>query len=350
MTEQNDKPNVDRKVALEFGFIGVGGAGGKIAEAFRYIGRYKVFAINTSSQDLSKLKMDDDNDKLHLDIGSDGAGKDMTVGAAAIKKFSGDIHQALARKFSKDQYLMVCAGGGGGTGCGGLAGVIDLCLEYTSNVGCFFTLPKDTEGEKVRHNAAETLAALFEMAAQKKISPLVLVDNEKVAEMHKDWGITTWYKLANTEITNLFHQINLVCMQDSEIHSFDPADYKTIMRGGRCLIFGSLDIPADKVDQNSISSYMRENLNSGLLAKGFDDHYSESKIAGAILIGQEEVLSNIPMDYLEMAFGVLNKVVGDGTVHRGIYVNEKIPLRVYTMIGNLPLPASRVKSLMRGKK
>lgn len=345
MSEQNDL----RKVAVEFGFVGVGGAGGKLAEAFRYIGRYKVFAINTSSQDLAKLKMDDEQDKLHLDIGSEGAGKDMAVGAAAIKKFSGDIHQALARKFTKDQYLMVCAGGGGGTGCGGITEVIDLCLEYTENVGCFFTLPKDTEGEKVRHNAAETLATLFALAEQKKISPLVLVDNEKVAEMHKDWGIMKWYKLANAEITGLFHQLNLVCAQDSEVHSFDPADYKTIMRSGRCLIFGSLDVPAENVQQTSISSYMRENLNSGLLAKGFDDHYSESKIAGAILMGQEDVLGAIPMEYLEMAFGVLNKVIGDGTVHRGIYVNEKIPLRVYSMIGNLPLPSSRVKSLSRGK-
>jgi cell division GTPase FtsZ len=287
---------------------------------------------------------------LHLDIGSEGAGKDMTVGASAVKRFAGDIHQALARKFSKDQYIMVCAGGGGGTGCGGVKEVIELCLEHTSNVGCFFTLPKDTEGEKVRHNTAETLAVLFEMAAQKKISPLVLVDNDKVAEMHRDWGITTWYKLANTEITSLFHQINLVCAQDSEIHAFDPADYGTIMKSGRCLIFGSLDIPADNIDQSSISNYMRENLNSGLLAKGFDNHYAESKIAGAILMGKEDVLGNIPMDYLEMAFGVLNRVIGDGTVHRGIYVNDKIPLRVYSMIGNLPLPESRVKSLARGKK
>jgi hypothetical protein len=94
---------------------------------------------------------------------------------------------------------------------------------------------------------------------------------------------------------------------------------------------------------------MRDNLNQGLLAKGFDDHYAESKVAGALLVGQEESLSGIPMEYLERAFGVLNRVIGDGTVHRGIYVNEKIPLRVYTLIGNLPLPSSRIKSLGRGK-
>lgn len=349
MTDTIERKEDKRKVAVEFGFVGLGGAGGKIAEAFRYIGKYKVLALNTSSQDLAKLKMDDVNDKVYLDIGSEGAGKDMTIGAGAIKKFSGDIHHALSRKFSKEQFLMVCAGGGGGTGCGGVTAIIDQCLEHTEHVGCFFTLPKDTEGEKVRHNTAETLEALFKMAEEKKISPLVLVDNDKVAEMHKDWNIVKFWKLANSEITSLFHQINLVCAQDSEVHSFDPADYKAIMKSGRCLIFGSLDIPTDNIDENSISNYMRDNLQSGLLAKGFDDHYADSKVAGAILLGSEDALGEIPMEYLEMAFGVLNRVVGDGTVHRGIYINEKIPLRVYTLIGNLPLPASRIKSLNRGK-
>jgi cell division GTPase FtsZ len=349
MLDSTEKKASTRKVAVEFGFVGLGGAGGKIVEAFRYLGKYQVLALNTSSQDLSKLKMDDDNDKVHLDIGSEGAGKDMTIGAAAIKKFSGDVHQAISRKFHKDQYLMVCAGGGGGTGCGGITALIDACLEHTEHVGVFFTLPKDTEGEKVRHNTAETLAALYQLASEKKISPLVLVDNDKVADMHKDWNIITFWKQANSEITNLFHQINLVCAQDSEVHAFDPADYKAIMKSGRCLVFGSLDIPTEDVNTNSISNYMRDNLNSGLLAKGFDDHYSESKVAGAILLGNEDSLSNIPMEYLEMAFGVLNRVIGDGTVHRGIYVNDKIPLRVYTLIGNLPLPSSRVKNLNRGK-
>ena len=346
---ENIENKATRKVALEFGFVGLGGAGGKIVEAFRYLGKYQVLALNTSSQDLRKLKMDDDNDKVYLDIGSEGAGKDMTIGASAIKKFAGDIHQAISRKFKKDQYLMVCAGGGGGTGCGGITALIDACLEHTENIGVFFTLPKDTEGEKVRHNTAETLAVLYQLAAEKKISPLVLVDNDKVAEMHKDWNIINFWKLANSEITNLFHQINLICAQDSEVHSFDPADYKTIMTSGKCLVFGSLDIPTDAIDTNSISNYMRDNLNSGLLAKGFEDHYIESKVAGAILLGSEEVMGEIPMEYLEMAFGTLNHVIGDGTVHRGIYLNEKVPLRVYTLIGNLPLPSSRVKSLNRGK-
>ena len=345
----NDKKVANRKVAVEFGFIGLGGAGGKIVEAFRYIGKYQVLALNTSTQDLAKLKMDDDNDKVHLDIGSEGAGKNMEIGANAINKFSGDIHHALSRKFNKNQYLMVCAGGGGGTGCGGITALIDACLEYTDDVGVFFTLPKETEGEKVRHNTLETLEVLFKMAAEKKISPLVLVDNDKVADMHKDWNIFSFWKLANSEITTLFHQINLFCSQDSEVHAFDPADYKALMKGGRCLIFGSLDIPVEEVNENSISNYMRDNLNQGLLAKGFDDHYAESKVAGAILVGQEESLGNIPMAYLETAFGVLNRVIGDGTVHRGIYCNEKIPLRVYTLIANLPLPSSRIKSLGRGK-
>jgi cell division GTPase FtsZ len=283
----------------------------------------------------------------------DGAGKDMTIGASAIKKFGGDIHQAITRKFDKGQYLMVCIGGGGGTGSGGATALINACLEHTDKVGCFITLPKDTEGEKVRHNAMDVVTEVYKLAEAGKISPVILVDNDKVAEMHKDWNIINFWKLANKEVTELFHQINLICAQDSEIHPFDPADYNTVMRAGRCLIFGSLDIPVSDptqpVTKDSISTYMRDNLQSGLLAKGFEDNYTESKIAGALLIGQSEVMGNIPMENLEMAFGILNRVIGDGTVHRGIYVNESIPLRVYSLIGNLKLPESRMRVLNRGR-
>jgi hypothetical protein len=72
-----------------------------------------------------------------------------------------------------------------------------------------------------------------------------------------------------------------------------------------------------------------------------------SKVAGAILVGNEEILGEIPMEYLERAFGVLNRMIGDGTVHRGIYTNDAIALRVYTLIGNLVIPETRIKALAR---
>jgi len=343
-----------RRVAIEYGFVGIGGGGGKVAEAFRFVGGYKTLALNISSQDLAKLKMDDDNDKIHMDLGLDGAGKDMTIGASAVKRYAGEIHEALTRKFSGTDYLIVCIGGGGGTGSGGAKALIDICRQHmegkgrNANVGVMLTLPKDTEGEKVRHNTALLLKDLYEMADRKEISPLILVDNQKISDINKDWNILTFWKKANAEVAMLFHQINLLCAEDSEVHSFDPADYRTIMESGKCLVFGSLDIPTEAITSTSISTYMRENLSSGLLAKDFEESYSEAKVAGAILVGNESVLGEIPMEYLESAFSVLNRMIGDGTVHRGIYVNESIKLRVYTLIGNLMLPANRMKTLSRG--
>lgn len=333
-----------RRVALEYGFIGIGGAGGKLVEAFRFVGKYKTIAMNISSQDLAKLKMDDEN-KIHLDLGLDGAGKNMDVGKKAVKKYNPEIHQILATKFAGVDYIIICVGGGGGTGTGGATELIKICGEYAKNVGVMLTIPKETEGEKVRHNTAALLKDLYKMAEEKVISPLILVDNQKVSELHKDWNILKFWKLANNEIANLFHQINLLCAEDSEVHPFDPADYRDIMLSGRCMVFGALDIPVDDMASDSISTHMRENLQTGLLIKGFDESYSESKVAGAILVGKEEVLGEIPMDYLELAFGVLNRIIGDGTVHRGIYVNEGLDLRVYTIIGNLPLPEVRLKLL-----
>jgi cell division GTPase FtsZ len=336
-----------RRVAIEYGFIGIGGAGGKLVEAFRFVGGYKSLAINISSQDLAKLKMDDNDDKIHMDLGLDGAGKEMEVGAAAVKRYAGELHDAISRKFKNTDYLICCVGGGGGTGSGGAKELINICKQYAQNVGVMLTLPKDTEGEKVRHNTAELLNDLYVMAEAKEISPLILVDNQKISDINADWNILSFWKKANAEVAMLFHQINLLCAEDSEVHPFDPADYRTIMKSGRCLVFGSLDIPSENLSESSISIYMRENLTSGLLARDFEESYMTSKVAGAILVGNEEILGEIPMEYLERAFGVLNRMIGDGTVHRGIYTNDAIALRVYTLIGNLVIPETRIKALAR---
>jgi len=156
------KDEVD--VAFKLAFIGVGQGGGRIAESFYKLGYRRVCCINTNSQDLSGIDIPLEN-KLVMDVGHGGAGKDPSKGEAAAKQYHEDIYDIMRRSFGRDfDRILVCIGSGGGTGSGACNHVIDTAHEIASSfkiegegkppsVGVIVSMPKVTEGGKVNANA-----------------------------------------------------------------------------------------------------------------------------------------------------------------------------------------------------
>ena len=107
-----------------FAWIGSGQGGGRLAKAFYDRGYRKCIAVNTSSQDLDTLDLPKAQ-KLLLDIGEQGAGKDMTRGEEAANKYKQHIFDLMRKIYGGTvDHLFVCIGAGGGTGgCGGSLGL-----------------------------------------------------------------------------------------------------------------------------------------------------------------------------------------------------------------------------------
>ena len=119
-TYAKKEPEVEedlKKTAIKFGFIGVGQAGGKIANEFYRLGYRSIVAVNTAKNDFLGL---DIPAKRQLVLGDGaGAGKNPEKGQQAVEKQKEDVLSLLRRSFGDGvERILVIGSTGGGTGCG----------------------------------------------------------------------------------------------------------------------------------------------------------------------------------------------------------------------------------------
>jgi cell division GTPase FtsZ len=362
-TEQDQKDIVEDECqsAFNWAFVGAGQAGSRMAEAFWKLGYRRICCVNTTSQDLARIQIPDDK-KFVMDIGEGGAGKDPSKGAKAITQYYEDVYDLMRRSFGRNfERILVLIGAGGGTGTGCIEKLIQIShdiaqsfrkeVEGVPAVGALVSMPMLTEGGKTNANSYDILEKLLEQVGQgrgklstRTLSPLIIVDNEKINKIYPGLPVTEFWGVANQSISSLFHLFNSIAIQDSDFTTFDRADLKDIYSSG-VLTLGACPIRKHE-GATDISYAIRDNLRSNILVGDMDLH--EAKIAGCVFIGHSDVLSNIPQEYLEHGFDMLSRVMGDSsTVHRGIYRGRKEGLVVYTILGELGRPDVRLAEIAR---
>jgi len=165
------------KVAL----IGVGQAGGKIAQAMAEHDHRMDFgaiqgglAVNTAKGDLEPLDLDtvlvgQDRVKGH------GVGGDNELGAEVMQNDVGEVMDALdGRITARAEAIVVAAGLGGGTGSGGAPVLVrELSRVYDLPVYGLGVLPGENEGGMYQANAGRSLKTLVREA-----DSLLLIDND----------------------------------------------------------------------------------------------------------------------------------------------------------------------------
>ena len=124
-------------------------------------------------------------------------------------------------------------------------------------------LPKKSEGKRVNENAYNTLSKVWELVESGHVSPLILLDNEKISQMYPNLVVSNFWQTANMSMSGLFHLFNLTTARDSSYSSFDSTDYKGILDSG-LIVFGASNVE-DWKDPISISRAVRENLQNNLL-------------------------------------------------------------------------------------
>lgn len=339
--------------SLVFGIIGLGQCGGRLASSFYELGYTKSIVINTSSHDLHDLII-----PTKLKIGdTDGAGKNMEISYEAFAKEKSNILHTMNKIFGNDiDHILVCAGAGGGTGSGTIISAINLSKIYlksigkdnvNSKVGAIATIPTNNEVSSpiVRENSIRVLTSLSEMANNDQISPFIIIDNDRVRELFPKLTVTSFYPTINKTISQLFHTFNAISTKQSELISFDKADYATIINCAGHMIMGAITVK-DYTSAENISKAFRNNIETTLLASEFD--LETAKVVGIIVLGGKQIFDTIPglMSSIEDAFGTLSFLTGNATVHRGLYVNNSNTLRVLTLIGGLKEPIRRYKKLL----
>jgi len=333
---------------FKFAFVGSGQGGGRIAQTFWKLGYRRVCAVNTAQQDLATLSIPN---KLCLGS-SGGAGKNPSVAKAAFKDCKEDVLDFMRRSFGQTlDRIFVCIGAGGGTGAGTAVHLVDTAVELqkalrcpNEKVGVIVALPKLAEGKRVAANAYNTLTDLLNLVEKGNVSPLIVVDNEKIGTLYPNLAVDPFWDTANMSVCSLFHLFNTICTKHSHYTSFDRADLLTVLDSG-LITFGAN--PVTKFDDETDISYaVRSNLRKNILTGGID--LGTGNVAAAVVIGGVHILNALPQSHIEHAFDQLNRMLKPGnTVHRGIYRGDKNTLVVYTIIGGLGKPEEKLAELKR---
>ena len=361
------EPNIEAETGVQdeikgstrYAWIGAGQCGGRVVKSFYDLGYRKVLAVNTTHHDLDLLDIPR-KQKFLMDIGEQGAGKDIERGREAVQQYQQEIFHLAQKTFGSEvDHIMVCVGAGGGTGGGSAKGLIEVAKKYARyiglnepdrKVGVIMTLPTVGEANSpiVAENAWKISTQLSELAAGGQISPLVFIDNDKIKKMYPGMTVKSFWPTINTTVAGLFDIFNRLSALSSRYTSFDPVDYHSIMEAGGCAIMGLTTVPEFK-DKFAVSKAVKNNLKKTLLAGGFD--LTTAKLAGCIVVAGRQLIENVRglQDNIDYAFDVLSEITGDATIHRGIYEDGRDSLRVYTIIGGLDTCTSRLENLRSRK-
>jgi len=351
--ETGVKDNI--KGSTRYAWIGAGQCGGRLVKSFYDLGYKKVLAVNSTHHDLDLLGIPEEQ-KFLMDIGEKGAGKDMGRGEKAVQQNQQKILHLVRQTFGTQiDHIMVCFGAGGGTGSGSVVGLIEVAKRYAryiglenpnKKVGVVMTLPTVGEASSplVSENAHKVAGRLSKMAKGGEISPLIIVDNDKINKMYPGMTVKSFWPSINNTVSSLFDIFNRLSSMSSAYTSFDPADYHSIIQAGGCAIMGLTKVNKIR-DKFAISEAVKQNLEKTLLAGGFD--LTTAKVAGCIIVGGKKLVTNLKglQDNIDYAFDVLSEITGQTTIHRGIYEDNRDSLRVYTIIGGLDSPSTRLEEL-----
>lgn len=328
-------------VAFHLAFLGVGQGGSRIAEAFHKIGYARAAALNTTHQDLRDIAIPD---RHKLDLGGSGAGKDPEVGAAAVKERGEDIYDLMKRTWGGEvDYGLIAFGTGGGTGAGAYSKVVAVARQYLAEtrrpvrVGAIVAMPKNAEGQRPARNTLR----VFRDLVHQGLSPVIIVDNERIESLYPRLSAAAFNATANTSIANLLHLFNRLAAQPSPHTTFDRADFARLLDSG-VVAFGAQKIEPH-ADEADISRAIRQQLRTNVLAAV---DLTRGRLGGLIFVLGQGVFEALPEAFLDHGFEMLTRVLApDSAVFRGVYPGKGNDLRAFTMIGGLSWPGDRLREL-----
>jgi len=313
--------------AINCGFIGVGGGGGKLVKAFIDLGFNKSLLVNTTEKD-----QPDGVDDSHLVLipDADGVGKDVVYGKKVLKDNSAVVEDALRTKLGKVDWLFIFAGGGGGTGSasGALHDVFERYLksiEADGSVVYVVTVPSAQESlnDTIKSNANTLLGDV-------EGKPHIVLSNEKQLQLLRGKvGILNMYSLANKTFAKLFHQILKLAAEHSPIQTFDSKDLDSCLKTDGRMFLGST-----VVKDPSIPRLGATILQNCLKRSPCPQPRGKGDAGSLLLVITPEMADDPDISKgLEAAISYVGSRTG--TLFSGVYVRDNLPglIAIMTMSG-----------------
>jgi hypothetical protein len=155
-----------------------------------------------------------------------------------------------------------------------------------------------------------------------------------------------FFNISNQAIVEPIDAFNRFSSEASAVKSLDSMEFAKLFIDGEGLsVYGEMTIP-NYQDQMALAESVVNNLDSGLLASGFD--LKQTRYAGAFFVANKKVWDEIPNGSVNLAMELIRDVCGHAeAVFKGIYTAdiEEDVVKVYSMFSGLGLPDVRVKQL-----
>jgi cell division GTPase FtsZ len=312
--------------AINCGFVGVGGGGGKLAKAFLDLGFNKTLLVNTTEKD-----QPDGLDPSHFVLvpGADGVGKDIALGRKVLEEHSALVEDALRSRVGKIDWLFVLAGGGGGTGSASHV-LHSTCARYLKSIEAsgkvFYIVSKPTAQELLNSTIEENYN---ELLADIQGEPHIVIDNEKQLQLLRGKvGMLNMFPAANKNFAKLLAQVFKLASEHSPVQTFDSKDLeKCLSTNGRHVIGSTIVRDIDRQDLGAT-------VFQGCLKSSPCPPASGKSGTGVLLLVVTEEMGSDPdvSRRLEAAFSYVGGRTQ--TLFSGVYVKKSLPgLIAITMLG-----------------
>ena len=336
-----------KKRSIEFGVVGSGQAGSRLSQSMYELG-YPAIAFNTTAVDLEYIKIPEEN-KLIFDYGIGGSAKNLNIGHDAAEANIDAINALVSDKLNNAQVLLLCLSLAGGSGSGSAETLVDVLSSTGKPVVVITILPMSTEDSQAKSNSLTTLSKLSKLVQNKKIANLIVVDNAKLEAIYADVSQMDFFEVSNHAIVSTIDVFNRYSSMPSKTKPMDQMEWAKILTDGEGLtIYGEMSV--DQVeDPIAIAEAVIQNLNSGLLAGGFD--LKQTRYAGVLFVGNSKIMNSLPSSSINYAMEIIKENCPSATnIFRGVYEDNTIKenvLKVYSIYSGLGLPTSRIDQLKK---
>ncbi|MBK26028.1 MAG: hypothetical protein CME70_18670 [Halobacteriovorax sp.] len=315
--------------ALKCAFIGVGGAGGKLAKAFLDLGFNKTLIVNTTEKDLP-----DGVDSNHVVLipGSDGVGKDIELGKKLLQENSALVEDACRSRLGNDvDWVFVLAGGGGGTGSA--SSILTHALaRYLKSIeaggGVIYVVTKPTAQELLNPTIENNYTtALNDVTG----NPHIIIDNERQLQLLRGKvGLLNMYPAANNSFAKLLHQVLKLANESSSISAFDSNDLEKCLKTPGRIFLGST-VVKDTGGRDIGSTLLQGSIKGSPCPAP-----TQGPETGVLLLLATSLMASDPdiSKRLEAATAYVGGRAN--TLFSGIYIKDSIPgLIAITMFGGM---------------
>ena len=321
-------PDNSAPSSISCGFVGVGGAGGKLAKSFLDLGFNKTLLVNTTEKDQPTGV---DPSHFLLAAGADGVGKDIELGKKILSENSAYVEDAVRTRIGHVDWLFVLAGGGGGTGsaCHELDAALSRYLSSIEAAGrVVYIITKPTAQELLNPTISKNYNHLAEDVAT---CPHIVIDNERQLQLLRGKvGMLNMFPSANKNFAKLLAQVLKLSSEHTEIQTFDSKDLERCLSTSGRMVVGSTVVK--DVKRNDLGSLVYQ----GCLRSSPCPSLSGKVKTGTLLLIVDGEMASDPdiSKRLESAFSYVGGRAD--TLFSGVYVKEGIPgLIAITMLGGM---------------